>query len=136
METGPKRASIGSRSFWRWLVGAAFAYALIMQPLVLATAVAELANASAIDGFAQSQLCVHATDGGPLLPAGPQKPSADHHCAFCFAGSFHLLDALRPAIVQYVRSGMRKVRHSVHPPSLTSVSQYSVACPRGPPLSE
>jgi hypothetical protein len=82
MGIGQMRAGMGPPSFWRRLVGTALVYALIMQPLVLAITGAQLANASAIDPL--SQLCEHATDGAPLSPAGPHKPSADDHCVFCF----------------------------------------------------
>jgi hypothetical protein len=53
------RTSLGPRRFWRRLVGAAAIYALIMQPLLLAVVGAQLANASAIDDFSLSQLCLH-----------------------------------------------------------------------------
>jgi hypothetical protein len=133
MGIGQMRAGMGPRSFWRRLVGTALIYALIMQPLVLAITGAQLANASAIDPL--SQLCEHATDGTPLSPAGPHKPPADDHCAFCFVGAFHLLGAPRGAVVQYVSLEVGKVRHSAHPLSLSSFSRYSVARPRGPPFS-
>jgi hypothetical protein len=135
VDIGQKRASMGQRSFWRRLVGTALVYALIMQPLALAIGGAQLADASAIDEFSLSQLCVHATDGSPLSPAGPQQPPADDHCVFCFAGAFHLLDAPRPAVVQHVNSEIKKARHSAHSLSLSSFSRYSVARPRGPPFS-
>jgi hypothetical protein len=131
----PNHTSLERRRFWQRLVGAAAIYALIMQPLLLSLISAQLANASTLDGLSLSQLCLHATDGSPLSPVDQQKHPADHHCDLCFAGAFHLLDAPRPVAVQYVRSEIGEVRQSAHPLRLSSFSRYSVARPRGPPLS-
>jgi hypothetical protein len=117
------------------MVGAAAIYALIMQPLLLSFVGAQLAQASVLDGFSLSQLCLHATDSSPLSPSDPNKHPADHHCDLCFAGAFHLLDAPRPIAVQYVSFEIGKVRHSPRPLCLSSFTRYSVARPRGPPLS-
>ncbi|WP_433994346.1 DUF2946 family protein [Bradyrhizobium canariense] len=134
MSIGQKRAGMGPRLFWRRLVGAAAIYALILQPLLTVVGV-QLANASAIDDLSLSQLCQHATDGNPLSPADQPNHSADDHCAFCFAAAFHVLDAPRPVTIRHVSSGISKVRQSAQPLGLSSFSQYSVARPRGPPLS-
>jgi len=131
----PNHTRLERRRFWQRLVGAAAIYALIMQPLLLSLINAQLANASTLDGLSLSQLCLHATDGSPLSPADPHKHPADHHCDLCFTGAFHLLDAPRPIVVQYVRSEIGEVRQSPHPLRLSSFSRYSVARPRGPPLS-
>jgi hypothetical protein len=131
----PNHTRLERRRFWQRLVGAAAIYALIMQPLLLSLISAQLANASTLDGLSLTQLCLHATDGSPLSPPDQQKHPADHHCDLCFAGAFHLLDAPRPAVVQYVRSEIGEVRQSAHPLRLSSFSRYSVARPRGPPLS-
>jgi len=131
----PNHTSTRTRRFWQRLVGAAAIYALIMQPLLLSFVSAQLAQASALDGFSLSQLCLHATDGTPLSPADQQKHPANHHCALCFAGAFHLLDAPKPITVQHVSSEIGEVRQSAHPLRLSSFTRYSVARPRGPPLS-
>jgi DUF2946 family protein len=140
MGIGQNRARLGPRSFWRRLVGAALIFALVVQPLMLAVAAAQAANASAInaaavDDLSLSQICQHSTDGSPFSPAGQPKHPADDHCAFCFASAFHLLDAPRPAIVRYAGLEIGKIRRSAQPPRLSLFSRYSVACPRGPPLS-
>jgi hypothetical protein len=131
----PNHTSLERRRFWQRLVGAAAIYALIMQPLLLSLIGTQLAQASALDGYSLSQLCLHATDGSPLSPADQQKHPANHHCDLCFAGAFHLLDAPRPIAVQYVSFEIGEVRQSAHPLRLSSFAQYSVARPRGPPLS-
>ena len=135
MGMGPHRASLGPRSFWRRLVGAAVIYALIMQPLLLAVVGVQIANASALDEFSLSQLCLHGTDGSPLSPVDQPKHPADDHCVFCFAGAFHLLDAPRPITIQHFRSEIYTERQSAQPLRLSLFSLYSVARPRGPPLT-
>ena len=130
---GRKRAGMKPRLFWRRLVGAAAIYALILQPL-LAVVGAQSAHASAIDDPSLSQLCQHATDGSPVSPADQHNHSADDHCVLCFAAAFHLLDAPRPVTIQHVSSQSSKGRQSAHPLRLSSFF-YSVARPRGPPLS-
>jgi hypothetical protein len=127
--------SLERRRFWQRLVGAAAVYALIMQPLLLSLIGAQLANASNLDGLSLSQLCLHPTNGGPISPANPHEHPADHHCDLCFAGAFYLLDAARPIAVQHVSSEIGEVRQSLHPLRLSPLARYSVARPRGPPLS-
>ena len=131
----PNHTSLERRRFWQRLVGAAAIYALIMQPLLLSLVGAQLANASNLDDFSLSQLCQHATDSSPISPADPQKHPADHHCDVCFTGAFHLLDAPQPIALQYVRSEIGEMRQSPHPLRLSTSARYSVARPRGPPLS-
>ena len=129
------RASMGPRLFWRRLVGSALIYALILQPLLLTVVGVKLANASAIDDLSLSELCQHATGGSPLSPADRRKDPADEHCAFCFAAAFFMLDAPRPVTIQHVRSEIGKVGEPAHRLRLPLFSRYSVARPRGPPLS-
>ena len=131
----PNQTSVERRRFWQRLVGAAAIYALIMQPLLLSFVGAQLAQASTLDGVSLSQLCLHATDRSPLSPADQQKHPAHHHCDLCFAGAFHLLDAPRPIAVQYISFEIGEVRQSARPQRLSPFTQYSVARPRGPPLS-
>ncbi|HLX16272.1 MAG TPA: hypothetical protein VKS24_13845 [Bradyrhizobium sp.] len=105
-----------------------------MQPLLLAVVGPQLAQASALDDFSISALCLHQTDGSPA-PSDQQKHPAHSHCLLCFSGAFHILDAPGPITVSSTSPEFRKVRQSTHPLRLTSSSQYSVARPRGPPFS-
>jgi hypothetical protein len=135
MRTGPNQANSRSRLFWRRLIGAAAIYALVMQPLLLAIAGSQIAQASAFDELSLSQLCEHALDGSPVAPADQQKHPAQQHCLQCFAGALHLFGAPQPVGVASVDQAFRKLRQSGHPLRISSSSQYSVARPRGPPLS-
>ena len=129
------RSGLRPLLFWRRLISAAAVYALVMQPLLLAVVGGQIAQASAFDELALSQLCEHALDGSPVAPADQQKHPAQQHCLQCFAGAFHLFGAPQPVGVASVDQAFRKLRQSGHPLRLSSSSQYSVARPRGPPLS-
>lgn len=135
MGTGQTRADLGLRRFWRRLVSAAAIYALVMQPLLLAVVGTQIANATALDDISLSQLCLHATDGSPAAPADQQEHPAHNHCLLCFAGAFHLLDAQQPVIIGSVDQQFRKLRQLALALRLSPFSRYSVARPRGPPLS-
>jgi hypothetical protein len=135
MRTGPNQASSKLRLFWRRLVGAVAIYALVMQPLLLTVAGTQLAQASVFDEVAFAQLCLHNADGSPVAPADQQKHPAHHHCLQCFSGAFHLLDAPQPVTVASAAREFRTLRQSGRPLRLSSSSQYSIARPRGPPLS-
>jgi hypothetical protein len=135
MPARPNQGRSKLRPFWRKLIGVVAIYALVMQPLLLAVVGSQIAQASAFDELSLSQLCEHALDGSPVAPADQQKHPAQQHCLQCFAGAFHLLGAPQPVGVASVDQAFRKLRQSGHPLRLFSSSQYSVARPRGPPLS-
>jgi hypothetical protein len=135
MGNGQNRANLKPWLFWRRLVSAAAIYALIMQPLLLAVVGTQVANASALDDFALSQLCLNTPDGGPVAPANQPKSHGHNHCIFCFAGAFHLLDAPEPVTIKHVSRVVSEVQQSAHPLFLPAFSRYSIAPPRGPPFS-
>jgi hypothetical protein len=135
MGTGRNHADLGLRRFWRRLVSAAAIYALVMQPLLLEVVGTQLANASAVEGFSLSQLCLHNPDGSPLAPVDQTKHPALNHCLLCFTGAFHLLDAPRQVTISSASLEFSKVQQSAHPLRLSFFSRYSVANPRGPPLA-
>ena len=110
-------------------------YALVMQPVLLAVVGTQLANASTLDERSLSQLCLHTTDGSPIAPADRSKHPAEDHCSLCFAGAFHLLDAPRPVAVAHAGPEVSVARQSARPLRLSLFARYSVARPRGPPLS-
>jgi hypothetical protein len=134
MPTGANQGCARLRQFWRRLVGVAAIYALVMQPLLLTVAGAQLAQASALDDAAFSQLCLHNADGSPVAPADQEKHPAHQHCLQCFSGAF-VLGATQFVTVASADREFRKLRQSGRSLRLPSSSQYSVARPRGPPLS-
>jgi hypothetical protein len=134
MGNGQNRANLKPWLFWRRLVSAAAIYALIMQPLLLAVVGTQIANASALDDFSLSQLCLNATDSSPVAPSDQPRHHGHNHCIFCFAGAFHLLDAPEPVTIKHDHLVASEVRQSAYPQRLPVFSRYSVARPRGPPL--
>ena len=135
MPTGPNHGCSKLRMFWRRLVGAVAIYALVMQPLLLTIAGGQLAQASVVDEVALAQLCQHNSDGSPTEPSNHEQHPADQHCLQCFTGAFHLFDAPEPAAVAFAGREFRKLRPAGQPLQLSSSSPYSIASPRGPPLS-
>jgi hypothetical protein len=132
--TGPNQGCSKLRLFWRRLVGAVAIYALAMQPLLLTVAGSQLAQASALDEVMFSELCQHNADGTPVAPTD-QKHPAQQHCLQCFSGAFVFLGAPQSATVASVDREFRKLRPPGRALRLSSASRYSIATPRGPPLS-
>jgi hypothetical protein len=135
MQIRPNQASSGRRPFWRRLVSALAIYALVMQPLLLTIAGAELAQAASLEDLSLSELCLHNADGSPAAPSDQQQYPAHQHCLQCFAGAFHLLDAPQPVTVASANPQFRKFLLPGLRLRLSSSSQYSVARPRGPPAN-
>jgi len=135
MRTGSHQARSKRRLFWRKLISAVAIYALAMQPLLLTVAGTQLAQASVLDQVTFAELCLHNADGSAGAPADQRKHPAHQHCLQCFSGAFHLLDAPQPLIVASADREFRKLRQSGRGFRLSSSSRYSVARPRGPPLS-
>lgn len=105
-----------------------------MQPLLLTVIGTQLAQASALDDVALSQLCQHNANGTPVAPADQEKHPAHQHCLQCFSGAF-VLGSQQSIVVASADRDFRKLRQSGRALRLPSSSQYSVARPRGPPLS-
>jgi hypothetical protein len=137
MRTGQDKARLrlGLRRYWCRLVSVAVVYAIVMQPLLLSVAGTQMAQAAALDDLALSQLCLHSPDGSPLSPDDQSKHPAHDHCSLCFTRAFQLLDGPRPVSIGLFSLEFRKIRQSALPLRLPSFLRYSVARPRGPPLS-
>ena len=142
MESAPKRSNRLLRLLRR-LISVAAIYALVAQPLLLALAgpqlaqaslaQASLADASLANDILLAQLCSHQADGGPTSPSDKQKHPSVDHCLLCFAGAFHLLDAPLPTTASFADPEIRKTRGSNGQLRLAAFSRYSIASPRGPP---
>ena len=133
--TGSNQGRLRLRQFWRRLVGAAAIYSLVMQPLLLTVIGTQLAQASALDDVALSQLCQHNANGTPVAPADQEKHPAHQHCLQCFSGAFHLFGAPLSTNVASADPSFQKLHQSWRLLRLSRSSQYSVARPRGPPFS-
>jgi hypothetical protein len=133
------RARLGPRRRWRQFVGAVAIYALVLQSLLFGFAAAPAAAlASVDDGFPAFELCLHGPDrGAPVPPADLPGHHGNTHCIFCFAGANHFLGqgSLPASVAQQVHFEAVSASWPANNWHVSIVSKYSVARPRGPPLS-
>jgi hypothetical protein len=123
---------IGAR-FWRSLLSVAVAYAVAVQSLLIAAGGFSL-PADADQNAPTFELCLHDTSGTQELPAS--KPdSGCTHCIFCFAGAHHAVIDTAPAIFHRVNVAMVIVPWPGGTSAVVRLTRYSIASPRGPPLS-
>ena len=123
---------IGAR-FWRSLLSIVVAYAVAIQSLLIAVA-GFSSPADAGQNAPAFELCLHDTSGTPDLPAS--KPdSGCTHCIFCFAGAHHAVIGTAPAVFHRVNVAMVVVAWPGDSSGPRRLARYTIASPRGPPLS-
>jgi hypothetical protein len=121
--------------FWRSLLSVVVAYAVAIQSLLVAFAGLPLA-ADASQSAPAFELCLHDSSGGaPDLPANKPDLSGCTHCIFCFAGAQHAVIGGTPAVFHRVSVATVVVRWLAGTPGLDRLTRYTIAIPRGPPLS-
>jgi hypothetical protein len=125
---------IGSKRFWRPLLGVIVAYAIAAQSLVIALGGFTL-PAQANDGAPAFELCLHDAQSAPELPASNPDHSGCTHCIFCFAGSHHAVIGAAPAVFHRVQVAVVVTRWMADKSGRLDRRPYSIASPRGPPLS-
>ena len=119
---------------WRALLSFVVAYVVAAQSLLIAIAGVSL-PAVAGQNAPAVELCLHDVSGTPEAPADKPDLSDCTHCIFCFAGAHDAVIGTEPAVFQRVNVVM------VAPPwlgdqsGLTRQARYTIASPRGPPLS-
>jgi hypothetical protein len=121
------------RTFARPLVGIVVAYATVFNAL---TSVApDLHAAGGNDPGLAFELCTHDAQGGRTSPGEPTDRSCVQHCLLSLANlNFAFLapdGSAAPAVAFEAQLVSWRVDRS-HPPQ---TSPYSIARPRGPPLS-
>jgi len=135
-----------SNRFWRSVVGLAAAYALAFQGILIGFSGAQLAATPYDHAAAGFELCLNgAQDEGAQdhraqddsgSPAAPAMPRHLDHCTFCFAGvHHHALDAAAPSHAGYGSCGDGSALAAVTKSRPSDASDYSIARPRGPPVS-
>jgi hypothetical protein len=136
MRIEPQDLSSARPRLWRRLTGAVVIYALVLQSLFFGFATAPAAALTSVDaGLPVFELCLNGHQDGPLSPADLPGHHGDNHCTFCFAGTHNSLAAppqyplAHPIIKAAGASWAMAIRLSPRP------FQYSIAQPRGPPLS-
>jgi hypothetical protein len=138
MSIKPQQPSVTDRRLWRRLTGIAVIYALVLQSLVFGLIAAPVsALAAGDDGLPVFELCQHGPDGAPLAPADMPGHHGDAHCIFCFAGTHHYLGQgpLPSSLSGQADLKSASLRWSPDNRRVSLLSRYSIARPRGPPLS-
>jgi hypothetical protein len=129
-----------SNRFWRSVVGLIAAYALALQGILIGFSGAQLAATPYDHAASGFELCLNGTQEGTQddsgLPATPAIPQHLDHCLFCFAGVHHCaLDAAAQSHAGYGSFGQDSTLAATTRSRPSSVSEYSIARPRGPPVS-
>jgi hypothetical protein len=127
-------SGIGAR-LWRPLLGVAIAHAVAIQSLLIA-----IAGFSLPAGPGQNapafELCLHDTSGAPSVPADKPDLSGCTHCIFCFAGAHHaVIGTAAAAVFHRVNVAMAAVPLLDDGSGPRRLARYTIASPRGPPLS-
>jgi hypothetical protein len=124
---------IGAR-FWRSLLSVAVAYAVAVQSLLIAVGGFSL-PADAGQNAPAFELCLHDASGAPDLPASNPDQSGCTHCIFCFAGAHHAVIGTAPAAFHPLNVAIAVVPWRGDTSGLRQLSRYTIASPRGPPVS-
>jgi hypothetical protein len=138
MRITPQQRSSAERRLWRRLTGMVVIYALVLQSLLFGFVAAPAsALASADDGFPAFELCQHGPAGAPGAPADLPGHQGNTHCIFCFAGTYQYLGQ-GPLPIALMGQVDLKLASPWWPAGIrraSNLSRYSIARPRGPPLS-
>jgi hypothetical protein len=125
-----------SNRFWRSVVGLVAAYALAFQGILIEFSGAQLAATPYDHASSGFELCLNRTQDNSGSPATPAIPQHLDHCIFCFAGVHHCaLGAAAQSHADYGNFGQSSALAAATRTRLSSVSEYSIARPRGPPIS-
>jgi hypothetical protein len=124
---------LGAR-FWRSLLSVIVAYAVAIQSLLFVFAGFSL-PADAGQNALAFEVCLHDASGAPDLPANKPDLSGCTHCIFCFAGAQHAVIGGTPAVFHRLTVAMVVVRWLGDTPGSPPLTRYTIASPRGPPLS-
>jgi len=120
--------------FWRSLLSVVVAYAVAIQSLLIAVGGFSL-PADAGQNTPAFELCLHDAAGEPALPASNPDQSGCTHCIFCFAGAHHAVIGTAPAVFHRVNVAMVVVPWLGDSSGPRRLARYTIASPRGPPLS-
>jgi hypothetical protein len=125
-----------SNRFWRSVVGLVAAYALALQGILIGFSGAQLAATPYDHAASGFELCVNGGQDDSELPATPAIPQHLDHCLFCFAGVHHCaLDAAAQSHAEYGSFGQGSTLAATTRSRPSYASDYSIARPRGPPIS-
>jgi hypothetical protein len=115
---------------WRALLSVVVAYMFAAQSLLIA-----VGFSLPPDAGPAFELCLHDASGAPDVPASKSDLSDRTHCIFCFAADLDAVIGTAPALfyrIDVTRVVMPRLGDSSAPRLPT---RYTIASPRGPPLS-
>ena len=123
----------GVRRLWRPFLGVVVAYAIAIQSLL--TVLGGFAPAAQIDTAVTGLELCHQDAQAPVeVPAKNPDPGCAH-CIFCFAGAHHAVISTAPAVFHRVNVAMVVVAWPGDSSGPRRLARYTIASPRGPPLS-
>ena len=120
--------------FWRALLSVVVAYVVAAQSLLIPV-VGFSPPPDAGQNASAFELCLHDASGAPDVPASKSDLSDRTHCIFCFAADLDAVIGTAPALfyrIDVTRVVMPRLGDSSAPRLPT---RYTIASPRGPPLS-
>ena len=120
--------------YWRTLLSVVVAYAVAIQSLLIAVGGFSL-SADAGQNASAFELCLHDISSTPEVPAGKPDRSDCTHCIFCFAGAHDAVIGTEAAVFHRVNIAMLIAPWLGDQSGLTRLTRYTIASPRGPPVS-
>jgi len=123
----------GVKRLGRSFLGVVVAYAVAIQSLLLV--LGGFAPAAQIDSAVTGLELCHQDAQAPVeVPAKNPDPGCVH-CIFCFAGAHHAVIGTAPAVFHRVNVAIVVVSRLGETFGLRWLTRYTIASPRGPPLS-
>jgi hypothetical protein len=119
---------------WRTLLSVVVAFAVAIQSLLIPATGFSL-PADAGQNSPAFELCLHDASGTPSLPASKPDLSDCRHCIFCFAGAHDAVIGTAFALFHRINIAMLVVPWLGDQSGLRRLTRYTIASPRGPPLS-
>jgi hypothetical protein len=123
----------GVKRLWRPFLAVVVAYAIAIQSLLIV--LGGFAPAAKIDSAVTGLELCHQDAQAPVeVPAKNADPGGAH-CIFCFAGAQHAVISTASTVFHRVNVAMVVVAWLGGTPGLKRLTRYTIASPRGPPLS-
>jgi hypothetical protein len=123
----------GVKRLWRPFLAVVVAYAIAIQSLLIV--LGGFAPAAKIDSAVTGLELCHQDAQAPVeVPAKNADPGGAH-CIFCFAGARHAVISTASTVFHRVNVAMVVVAWLGGTPGLKRLTRYTIASPRGPPLS-
>jgi hypothetical protein len=134
MRIAAARVSIGTGRFWRPKLAVAVSIALVIQNALVVILAAHLAASAVADAVPGVELCLHSTNNVPP-PVDVPGGHDDQHCLSWCLAAHHSLAATVDVSYRPLALHASGVLSTIVIWRLPLFAKYSIARPRGPPLS-